>query len=74
MDTNRRTWYEVSTAIGSLPPLTPMPMPLVKKFDSEAEAVEWAERFRGFPVHQNILIVILIAAIAWDKYQAMGIF
>ena len=48
MDTNKRTWYEVSTAIGSLPPLMPMPMPLVEKFDSEAEAVEWAERFRGF--------------------------
>lgn len=48
-NTNRRTWYEVSTVIRSLPPgLVPMEMPLIKKFDSESDAVTWAERFCGF--------------------------
>jgi len=45
----RRTWYEVSVVIGGLPPgLRPVQMPMVERFDSETEAVEWADRFRGF--------------------------
>ena len=46
---NRRIWYEVNTVIGGLPPgLRPVQMQMVKKFDLEADAVAWAERFRGF--------------------------
>ncbi len=46
---DRRTWYEVSVVIGGLPPgLMSVPMQMVKKFDSEADAVKWADKFRGF--------------------------
>jgi len=46
---DRRTWYEVSVVIGGLPPaLRPVEMPMVRRFDSEAEATEWAGRFREF--------------------------
>ncbi len=45
----QRTWYEVSVVIGGLPPgLLPVQMPMVKRFNSEADAVVWADRFRGF--------------------------
>lgn len=49
-----QTWYEVSTTIGSLPPLLPgITNKLVKKFDSKMKAAEWADRFRYFLTTQK---------------------